>query len=432
MGAILASTHRRFRSEAAGISRVELWVILAMLFVIVFRLHELAPSVSRILRPAFLAGPVGLTIMLLRAPSGTVNRLLGDSTVRMLIALILWAALSVPGSVYRSLSLTTVQGMLPLLFLVCAFLLLPPRADALESMCTAFAVLGGILALAALTVGDMSTGRLQVTMTLDPNDLGAMMSLTVPFALGLTSRGSWWRRVGGYLIVAASVMVLLKTSSRGSTLGVATGALAYSMLSPGAARWRRLALLAVGGLIAWQYAPDSYKSRMMTLSDVNSDYNATDYGGRVQLWKRGMEYARANPIFGVGAGAFAVAEGNRLEEIGTRGKWNPAHNAYVQAAAELGYPGLVLFVALFIVSIRKSFALASVPFQRAKPVQCFPEIAAALLGFALSAFFLSMTFFWALYALFGVSALGKLVSTRGTRRARVVPQVRVRGQALAV
>src|SRR5206468_9895768 len=112
----------------------------------------------------------------------------------------------------------------------------------------------------------------------------------------------------------------------------------------------RLGTLAVVAIVLIGTATDRYWEQMSTiLSD--SDYNYTSETGRIQVWRRGIGYMLQHPIFGVGPGNFGAAEGTlspfaERQRFGIDVRWSAPHNSYVQAGAELGIPGLVLFVGM--------------------------------------------------------------------------------------
>ena len=63
--------------------------------------------------------------------------------------------------------------------------------------------------------------------------------------------------------------------------------------------------------------------------------------------------------------AFPVAEGTifvplaaRAEAVGHGLKWNAAHNSFVEIGAELGIPGLLVFLALLICTYRSAMRVA--------------------------------------------------------------------------
>ena len=74
----------------------------------------------------------------------------------------------------------------------------------------------------------------------------------------------------------------------------------------------------------------------------------------------------ANPVLGLGPGNFPIAEGTlsaiaARQQFGIGVRWNAAHNSYVQIGAELGFPGLVLYLAVIasaFQALRRSADLA--------------------------------------------------------------------------
>lgn len=116
---------------------------------------------------------------------------------------------------------------------------------------------------------------------------------------------------------------------------------------------------------------------------------------RYEAWATGLNLFRANPIFGVGSGQFGEHH------------YLTAHNSFVLALAEMGFLGLVLFVAIIYVSVKSLVvglrALASHPGAQVAQVWGM-----ALLGSLVAAIFsistLSFTYksvLWILFALVG-------------------------------
>jgi len=157
-------------------------------------------------------------------------------------------------------------------------------------------------------------------------------------------------------------------------------------------------------------ASDQYWAQMQTIVRPKQDYNLTSEEGRLKVWKRGLDYMSAHPVFGVGANNFPVAEGTisplaRLAERGIGVRWGAAHNSYVQVAAELGIPGFVLFVALLrsaFASLRRA-ALRRRGGSTRPPTDELSRLAqtlmAAFIGFAVGALFLSLAYTDMLYTL---------------------------------
>jgi hypothetical protein len=109
----------------------------------------------------------------------------------------------------------------------------------------------------------------------------------------------------------------------------------------------KLAIISVLVFFFIQFAPDSYKERISTITS-EQDYNRTVEGGRVALWMNGIQLMLQNPITGVGAGAIETGLGDTFRV------WKTTHNSFIQIGAELGVGGLAMFIALLSTSISGS------------------------------------------------------------------------------
>jgi O-antigen ligase len=126
----------------------------------------------------------------------------------------------------------------------------------------------------------------------------------------------------------------------------------------------------------------------------------------------------SHPVFGVGINNFGVAEGTisplarRFSDTRVGIKWSAPHNAWVQAGAETGIPGLIVWATLTIggaVSvIRIRRRLPKSWLKHGTPDQRFLYLAAlyvpvAYAGFVMCATFLSWAWNDPLYVLFAIS-----------------------------
>ena len=215
-------------------------------------------------------------------------------------------------------------------------------------------------------------------------------------------------------------MGLIRSGSRGgflALLAVAAFVLVRVTTIPVRSRVAGLVVILV---VVFGTASDQYWDQMQTIVHPHEDYNLTSDEGRVRVWKRGIGYMTSNPVFGVGVRNFPVAEGTisplaRLRERGIGVRWGAAHNSYIQAGAELGIPGLVLFLGL----LTSVFAALRRTAQRA--LRFTPggddvsrhaqSLMAALVGFVVGAVFLALAYHDMLYALVGL-ALGLVKTAR--------------------
>jgi len=102
-----------------------------------------------------------------------------------------------------------------------------------------------------------------------------------------------------------------------------------------------LGIVVLLAIVALPFLPGSYLDHMGTITDMRSDRTGSSqarWEGMVAATGLALEH----PFLGVGAGMNILA----LNE--TRGPlWKAVHNVYLEYAADLGLPGLALFLALF-------------------------------------------------------------------------------------
>jgi hypothetical protein len=123
---------------------------------------------------------------------------------------------------------------------------------------------------------------------------------------------------------------------------------------------RLLPLLAVGFAIAATIAG------VLWYPSVRNDPVMFSIATRLELWKAGVQMMRTAPVFGVGLGRFYELSpeyaSTTLQTI-----WRPhenAHNYFIQVLAELGIPGLMLFVTVTALALRQGWRTAQPPPSR--------------------------------------------------------------------
>jgi O-antigen ligase len=267
------------------------------------------------------------------------------------------------------------------------------RTDGAARVITRTLIAGNSALAAALlfAIGPIITyrnhpDRAAIGTTYDANDLALLFVVTIPFAF-FQLRSS--RPVARCLLLAAIAVLLggiVVTGSRGGFLGLVV--VAVAVLIQSSAQTRKYAVFAVGtGAILFALAaPASYWSRINTIINYETDYNLTDRAGRLTVWSTGVDVFLSIPVIGAGINCFPLAHRRFSEtkaEIG-------AHNSFLQVAAELGVPGLILFsggiAATFRAARRRRHSPAE-PGDRSDWLA--PAIQASLAGFVASAFFLS-------------------------------------------
>ncbi len=259
--------------------------------------------------------------------------------------------------------------------------------------------------------------RLNDLYMFDANDVGCVMMIGMALSILLfqASRGHG-RWIAATVLIAIGATIA-KTGSRGAFVAaVMVGAYLLVVLTS-VSIVKRIAFVAVVAAAVVITAPPGYWDRMVTVTDPTEDYNWTDVDGRVAVAKRGMGYMMQRPFFGVGISNFPTAEGTMSEKsrthvAGTGIRWAAAHNSYVQIGAELGVPGLTLWVILIFGGIVQMHRLRSrLPkyWARGDPEERFLYVTAmylpvALVGFAVSSFFVSFAYLDPIYILAALMA----------------------------
>lgn len=143
----------------------------------------------------------------------------------------------------------------------------------------------------------------------------------------------------------------------------------------------------------------------------------------MDIWKRGVGYMLSHPALGVGADAFAVAEGRLSAEARQRHRygrgfqWSTAHNSFIQIGAELGVLGLVLFVALLAAAFRLLSRLRR--WAGGESAVLAQVLAGSLVAFVVTATFLSQAYSAYLYTLLGmIVGLARIAPPRRARALR--------------
>jgi O-antigen ligase len=158
-------------------------------------------------------------------------------------------------------------------------------------------------------------------------------------------------------LLAISLRVVMLTQSRTAFLGViAFGAVAW-LYSKNKLASIFIAILA--SIIIWQFMPEETQDRFLTLFQVKtaitvdrSDFTEDEalaigsMQSRWELIRRSFLCFLDNPVLGVGLGNFPAYNWYRW------GYWFPPHNTYLQALAEIGIIGFIIFLMVIITTFK--------------------------------------------------------------------------------
>jgi O-antigen ligase len=388
------------------------FALFTLMLLTVSRIHEHFGALSA-LRPALLLAGLAFAYALLHPQSLGGTRWLRTWPAKTVVALGILACLSaVFGISLGASAMTILQDYSKVLLFGLLLMATIRRTEDLRAYVWAYVVSGGLLVWMSLFVFGMDKAspdgiaRLNFRYSYDANDVGPILLV----ALGLTLLTFHTSRLKGKLGSAAILLgigvTLAKSGSRGALIGLVAALLALLLLVKQASVVSRLAVvvLVIGGLAV--AGPPGYWDQMKTILRPTNDYNWTLPGGRKEIWLRGLGYMESYPLFGLGIGNFGRAEGTISDRArnwnpGEAGiKWSAPHNSFVEAGAELGVPGLVLWTSLVlggIVAMRRLRRRLPRRWAVGDPEQRFLYLgtsyfSVALSGFAASSFFVSFTF----------------------------------------
>lgn len=264
--------------------------------------------------------------------------------------------------------------------------------------------LGGVI-LAFVSVFIVHVSKWQGTAIYDANDIGTIVVMTLPLVILVmqTSKGmTRFLWMGGLVLIAETITM---SASRGAFIGTLAVGLALLLFLPGVSALKRM--LYVGGIAALLtvFAPSGYWDSMRSIiTNPQADYNWDAGQGRKNLAKRGIGYMFQYPVFGIGIDNFTMAEGllsdyaKEMTALGIGVKWSAPHNSWVEAGAETGITGLVLWGALVVGSVAgllklrrrmpRTWATEGTPDQRFM-YQATLYVPVAFLGFAVCGTFVS-------------------------------------------
>lgn len=395
-----------------------------MLFAYIWRVQDVLPILGKIQLPLLVAG---FSIMFFISSRQRLRSLKLIRSQLMWLAVMLFAIMliGVPTSLWpgRSLSFAVKSQTenVVLMALIAASVRSMRDVEWLVKINLYGALFFSLIVSLFFSVG--GDGRLGNLVFYDANDFALVMVVSIPFALYfLRGTNPRRQRLFGLVVLGFILIGIVKSGSRGGFIAL-VAVMTYSLVLYRAIPRRvRMSIGLAGVAFVAILGSDKYWTQISTIANPEGDYNWTDPVGRKAVWERGLGYVEQHPVFGVGVRAFPVAEGESdlarsLSAQGRGFKWSVAHNSFLETAAELGLPGLVVFVSFFVVAIRMLVGVR--PGRRYGPWVTTREQAvsqmliASFIGFIVAGVFVSAEYFSYLYFLLGlVIGLDKLLRLR--------------------
>lgn len=334
---------------------------------------------------------------------------------KTLIFYSIWMVFSIPLSVYPGSCVTFLtEHYWKLWVALCLIIAYGVSRESYDKMIWAVILAASVFSLAAFA--SKGSGRFQLTEAYDPNENALLFVLTFPlvFWKTITSRG--WKKPAAGVLALLLVIGIMETGSRGGFLGL------IAVICVSLVQCRREYRIGLGKLLIvpalllltlYSCGGSQYLDRVTSTFDTEQNYNYTADTGRLAIWRQGVDMMITNPVLGVGVYQFISAQGILYRSEG--GKWQAAHNTFVQVGAELGFPGLIAFCFILYSTIK---SLRTVSRGKGAGNNYASLMSHALIGswtgFIVCASFLSVAYTNIYFLLFGFSvALLNIADTAG-------------------
>ena len=407
-------------AEAPG-APLAFWALIGFTFVLLIAPQNVFPAL-RPLRIGMLAAGTGLAVLLIdRLGRGLpITRVTRE--IKIAALLLAWAVVTVPFSYWpggsisllTELYLKTLAIFLLIVNVVSTVNRLRTTAWVLTLMSVPIALQGVENFLGGVYVGggvDQAVKRIvgyEAGLTQNPNDLALMLNLIMPLAVALflTSRAPW-ARIGLLSVVALQVVAVVVTFSRAGFLTLATTLIVSVLTSSGKLDRRWTWAVLILAIVCVPLLPGDYVTHLFTITDIEADPT----GSAQDRWTQqvaAVNYVMTHPLIGAGFGQNILAMNEVLGQA-----WLVVHNAYLQYAVDLGLPGLVLFVLLFVASVRSAGRAARLAATRpdGHGLSVLANgIRTSLLALAVAAFFSPVAYHFYFYYFAGLAVAARSIA----------------------
>ena len=250
-------------------------------------------------------------------------------------------------------------------------------------------------------------------------------SLSVMFFLALWRHWGFIKRLFFLVFPFTAVISVVASSSRGGQLALGAG-IGWLMMKSLTTKHKGKAIGAsiFVAICALVLIPAEQWTRF---SEMGTDQTSTL---RITYWKHGLQIIKDYPVFGIGYEnwiPYYMVNISRDVQL--------PHNIFIQAASELGYPGLLAFLALIVVTFMTNYRIRKLARQLPGgglfATAMSHGLDASLVAYLVAGFFVTVLyypFFWINLA-FTVSLYH--TTTQELRRQGAVPAMPVKASAAA-
>jgi O-antigen ligase len=191
-----------------------------------------------------------------------------------------------------------------------------------------------------------------------------------------------WEKVYCIVCLLLTILAVTLCASRGGFLGLVAAALFLVWHTK--RRVRNLVLMSALVLPLSLALPVSPLHRFL---DPSTDYGSTQF--HLEAWKAGLRMIEAHPIAGIGLGNFKPLMPSYMASGMIIHVETVAHNMFIEVAAELGLPALLIFLGIFWFTYRTLGKLRRSSSTHPLIRETASALQAGLVGFAVAGSFIS-------------------------------------------
>jgi len=277
-----------------------------------------------------------------------------DKETKLVLFLFLWSVISMPLGIYLTGSyemLTHFVKVIILFLLISNIVVTPKRLKIMF-----WTVMICCFYIAHATIQNYLSGHFLPNsnrpfgppggIAENPNDMSLTVALAIPFALALfqISKGKIQKIICGAYILTASFAIICSLSRSGFLiLAIISLMFIGKVFKKKAFKATLLALLCVTAISF--VMPGAFSSRFNPLMEDGESLDSSSAERRDSALNAFIIMFE-NPLTGIGVG------NNRLALVDKGMNWVGVHNVYLQYGAEIGIPGILVFLYLVIRSIR--------------------------------------------------------------------------------
>jgi len=413
------------RSTATPAARGKIDLLHVALFLVVFlsigRMHQHYAFLAAF-RPALVLVGLATALALLQPKYLNHAPLLRTWPARMVAAIGAMALASAVLGISLGASATFIISDFSKTLLLFFLLVAATRhARDLVAFTWAFALGCAFLVYLSLFFFELSTfggtPRLWHLYMYDANDINSILVIGLGLVALLAHTSTGLRRYAAILLLLGIGAAVSRSGSRGGFLGFVVVSVVLLLTLNRVSVPKRVGLIGMIGLGIALSAPPGYWEHMNTILAPKEDYNWTAEDGRRQILNRGLGYMMEYPVGGLGIGNFARAECTMSSKAlnarpEARLLCTAPHNSYLQIGAELGFPGLILWLVMIFGGIVKMRGLARrLPrhwergdFEARFLFHAPRYLTICLIGFAVTSFFVSHAYLDPIYLLMALMA----------------------------